>query len=324
MPWTEDEKEFVRKHLPRKGYLRVAKQLGKKPVNVSAWASNNGVQWGDIPGWVKAMDVARAGNTSLSNVIRLATVAGTIRRLYTTTKANASTRGILVLVREKWAAKLLGELREKHAADEAREAGYLTSTQCTRLWRVGKGTALRGFAGKGYLGPLIAEARVVRGSGTKGEGTYLINPHDAERIRAHLQEQRDQARQLISTKAISVELGVKQQYAADLGRKAGGRILFAQGRLSCYLTEVQATEVRRKLGADYDEPPTAWVAIADIARENEVSIPRVHMWARAKKRQIPMRKYRHPIVHQVTWWVPAEYAETYRRFRQERENKVAA
>lgn len=235
-----DHHDYILKKVPRYGASWVARKLGLRMQNVWQYANRRGVRFGEIPGWVKISEAASRAGVSLSFAHHVAKRDGAYRRIGDPSK---NSRSKLVIVPETWADAFARERAARREADEARDAGYLTVDELKELWRVGRGTIIRGVAGRGCLAPHLETARIVRGSGTSS-GTIYVNPHDAERIRSRLEKDRERARQLVSTKSLAIELGIQQSYAADLGREAGGEIILVGGRLGCFVTPEAADRIR--------------------------------------------------------------------------------
>lgn len=236
--YTPTEQAYIEQHLPLRGHRWVAKRLKRTPDTVWNWANRRGIRLGDLKGWVRAADLSAETGVAQSNIMRLAERDGVMRRLGTAPDGKC----LCVLVRERWAIAYATSVRADREGDTARDAGYLTIDQLVRHWRLGRGTILRGLNGHGFLAPFLASARVTRGMW----GAFLLNPHDAERIRRELDETRAEAKRLVSTKSLAIEAGVKQAYAADLGRQYGGKLLLVGGRLCCFVTPATAELLRQR------------------------------------------------------------------------------
>lgn len=242
MTRIRDHHDYIVKKVPRYGASWVARKLGLPMANVWQYANRRGVRFGEIPGWVRITEAAARAGVSLSFAHHVAKRDGAYRLIGDPRK---NSRSKLVIVPEAWADRFAVDRAARREADEAREAGYLTVDELKDMWRVGRGTIIRGVAGKGCLAPHLETARIVRGTGTS-RGTIYVNPHDAERIRKALEDGRAKARRLVSTKSLAIELGIQQSYAADLGREAGGEIILFGGRLACFVTPEAADRIRRE------------------------------------------------------------------------------
>lgn len=244
--WTQEEEDYVFRYLPRHGHHLVAQKLGRSPAAVHSFASRRGVFHGDLPGYVRVAGLARRAGTSYAHVYQRAVADGVTHQLG---NPKLGPRARPVLVPETWADQFLAELDAKEAGDELiDEAGWLTVTDLTRAWAVGKSTILRGLNGTGVVAQLLEQENVRTGqaSGYHRTGKWIVEPHGAERVRRRLEHDRNRARELISTKSISVEAGVSQTYAADVGRELGGELLFVHGRWMCHVTPEVADMMRAR------------------------------------------------------------------------------
>src|SRR5690606_6565737 len=85
------------------------------------------------------------------------------------------------------------------------------------------------------------------GHGPNANGIWLMHPDDAREIADRLEADRQAAKTLVSTKSLAVETGVKQSYAADIGRREfDGQLLFIHGRLMCHVTPSAAEVMRQR------------------------------------------------------------------------------
>lgn len=244
LPRRWPEHELIEREYPRKGRHWVAKRIGRSPDVVHAYARKHGLELGDMPGWIRVSELARLLGLEAPTVHQRAEAEGVIRRIRAATK----TRGtIAAVVPQEWADAYSQEITSRLAGEELRDrAGWLSTPELVRLWKVGKSTILRGLNGQGVLADLLKDVRTARGmEGAKG-GLWLVHPHDAERIRARLEADRAKAKTLVSTKSLAVECGVKQGYAATIGRDLGGELLFVHGRLMCHVTPQVAEAMRQR------------------------------------------------------------------------------
>ena len=236
-PYPPETAEFIATKLPLHGRAWVAKKLGKSPATIHAWAVRRGLRVGDLPGWTRASDLANTLGTTAANIHARAKRDGVLRRV----GRGPNGRTLAVVVPDKWADALATTWLEQAEHETARDA-YLDTDQAARILRVGRSTVIRGLNGTGALAPHLQAAQTIRGK----RGTWLINPHDVERIRAALDRDRARARQMVSTKSLAIEHDVKQTYAAGVGTELGGELLFVKGRLCCFVTPEVAEVMRER------------------------------------------------------------------------------
>jgi hypothetical protein len=310
-PWTQEEKKFLEKKFARYGYKWCAKQLSRDPAIVSAKASRMGLRYGDIPGYVRAREAATLTGFSYTNIIVKADAAKASLRLGKR-RVFRNDAASLVLVKEKWLAVFIDQLNKKDEGEACRASGFLTTRQCEQLWQLGKGTVRRGFMGVGFLAKKLEGAKVVRGYGGVGEGAYLINPHDAERIRKELVAERELAKTLIPTKRLAVEHGVKQSYAANIGKQLGGRTLLYRGRLCTMLSKEQAQLFRERVLLDYALPHDH-VPLQTLAKQLGLTKSGIHTWFRHPSRKVHLRLFRESRSHVPAYCVPQWLAEEYKQ-----------
>ena len=254
--YAPDTADFITTHYPTRGRNWVAKKLGKTPATIHAWAIRRGLRVGDLPGWTRATDLANSLGTTPANIHVRAKRDGVLRRV----GRGPNGRTLAVIVPDKWADALATTWLEQAEHETARDA-YLDTTQAARILRVGRSTVIRGLNGTGALARHLDSAQTIRGK----RGTWLLNPHDVERIRHALDADRARARTLVSTKSLSVEHDVMQSYAATVGTELGGELLFVNGRLCCYVTPAIAAVMRERFrtgltpGKTRGRPPLAQV-----------------------------------------------------------------
>lgn len=236
-PYSPEIAEFITTKLPLKGRAWVAKKLGKSPASIHAWSSRRGIRVGDIPGWTRASDLANALGTTPAAIHARATTDGVLRRV----GRGPNGRTLAVVVPDKWADDLARAWLEQQENERARDA-YLDKNQVAAILKVGRSTVQRGLNGDGALAPHLEAAQKFRGK----RGAWLVNPHDVERIRVALERDRERARQLVSTKSLSVECGVMQSYAATVGAELGGELLFVKGRFCRFVTREVADIMRER------------------------------------------------------------------------------
>lgn len=238
------EHEMIEREYPRRGRHWIAKKLGRSPDVVHAYARKHGLELGDVPGWIRVSELARLLGRETHIVHQRAKGDGVIRRFRAATRARGT---IAAVVPQAWADAYAREITARLAGEELRDrAGWLTTPELVRLWRVGKGTILRGLNGDGVLAPLLEGARTARGMEGSQGGAWLVHPDDAERIRGRLDADRVKAKTLVSTKSIAIEAGVMQAYAAGVGRELGGELLFVNGRHMCHVTPQVAEAMLRR------------------------------------------------------------------------------
>jgi hypothetical protein len=231
--------DFIAQHLPTKGRAWVAKRLGKHPAAIHAWASRRGIRVGDLDGWTRVTDLARAVGVNPSNVWTRAKRDGVLRRVGRGPRGQA----LAAIVPNKWADAQAGTWLAQQQNEDERHA-FLTVDQARVILRVGRTTVLRGLNGEGALAPHLANAHAIRGK----RGTWLLNPHDVERVRRALDSDRQKARAMVSTKSLAVEHGVSQSYAAEVGRELGCELLFVRGRLCAFVSREVAEVMRERFG----------------------------------------------------------------------------
>lgn len=241
--YTPQEDDYIRKWLPTRGYTLVAKKLRRSAGGVWARAKRLGVTFGDIEGWTRTKALAAATHQSQSAVWNRAKSEGVLRQVGPKTGGQ---RSRAALVPNKWADAYLAEHQTLSAGEQLAEAaGWLTLGEVAAIWRIGKSTVNRAANGKGYLAPLIANIRKARAPSGNRKGQWLLEPYGVERVARELDRQRAQARAWISTKSLAIEAGVKQTYAADIGkREFGGELLFVHGRLMCFVPPEAAERMR--------------------------------------------------------------------------------
>ena len=305
-PFSTDEIEYLHRWYPTRGARWCAERLCRTPHSIHHAAARQGLTYGLIKGLVRIAHLARAANDSASNVTRAAQSAGVIKRIGNR-KLGRRWGARLALVPERWAEEYLRTREERLDGETAREAGYLTRAQCAAAWRVSRSTVLRAVNGTGTLAPLLKTARITRGN---NGGSILINPHDAETVRRKLEKDRRLAERLTSTKSLAVDLGLKQQYLAELGREAGGRLLLTNGRWCCYLTSEQVDAVLDRVEG-LTLPPPGWVSMRSLSRASGRTPPNVLSWMNAKSRRAPLRKFREPASHVPAWYAPPDWAKRY-------------
>ncbi|MFA5594869.1 MAG: hypothetical protein WDA15_06270 [Trueperaceae bacterium] len=238
------EHDLIEKEYPRRGRHWIAKRIGRSPDVVHAYARRHGLELGDVPNHVRINELAELTGQRPHSVWQRAKTEGVLRRFKADTKARNT---IAAVVPIEWADAYAAEITTRAAGEELRETdGWLTTYQLTDLWKVGKGTVLRGLNGKGVLAPLLEDARTTRGLSAAPSGRWLMHPSDAQRIAERLDADRQKAKRLISTKSIAIEENVMQSYAADIGRELGGELLFVHGRLMCHVTPQVAKAMRRR------------------------------------------------------------------------------
>lgn len=253
LPRRWPEHEMVEREYPRRGRHWLAKKLGRSPDVVHNYARKHGLELGDMPGWIRVSELARLLALEAATVHQRAEAEGVIRRIRAATK----TRGtIAAVVPQEWADAYTLEITSRLAGEELRDgAGWLTTPELVRLWKVGKGTILRGLNGKGVLADLLKDVRTARGmEGAKG-GLWLVHPHDAQRVRQRLDADRAKAKTLVSTKSLAIECDVKQGYAATIGAELGGELLFVNGRHMCHVTPKVADLMRQRFAENKGRSP---------------------------------------------------------------------
>lgn len=236
--------DYIASRLPVKGHTWVAKRLGLPPARVWKYADRHHIRFADIPGWTRTTTLAKAANQDAATVWNRARREGIMRRVG---PPRAKGHARACLVPNKWADQYLAEIDAKRDGDDLQNhEGWLTVPAVMRMWRVGRGTILRGLNGEGVLAPLLADARTARGSSHSKRGKWLVHPADAERIAAHLDADRRKARTMIATKSIAVECRVSQSRAADIGKELGGELLFVHGRHMRHVTRATAQVMRAR------------------------------------------------------------------------------
>lgn len=243
-PTRWPEHDLIEKEYPRRGRHWIAKKIGRSPDVIHAYARRHGLELGDMPGWIRVSELAHLLDLDPPTVHQRAEAEGVIRRVRAATKARAT---IAAVVPQEWADAYAREITARLDGEALREnEGWLTTYELVDLWKVGKGTVLRGLNGKGVLAPFLDGARAARGLGAVKGGRWLMHPSDAQRIAERLDADRQKAKRLISTKSIAIEENVMQSYAADVGRELGGELLFVHGRLMCHVTPQVAKAMRRR------------------------------------------------------------------------------
>lgn len=246
MPAEWPEHDYIRRQLPRHGYRAVARSLGKHPQTVWAYAARHGIEHGDIAGYVRVAGLAKRAGVAYQHVYQRAIADGVMHRVGS---VKLHPRSRPCLVPQEWADAFLTELETKRAGDELiTEADWLTVPQVQKAWQVGRGTILRGLNGKGVIAELLKQesVRTARATAAHRLGRWIVEPYGAERIRRRLENDRRRAKKLISTKSISIEAGVSQTYAADVGKELGGEHLFVHGRIMCFVTPEVAEIMRAR------------------------------------------------------------------------------
>lgn len=244
MEWPEHE--YIHRALPRHGYRYVAHKIGRHPSAVWAYGDRHGIRFGDITGFIRLAGLEHRTGTNYSHLYQRAKADGVLKILG---PSNAGTRSRAALVPQDWADYIIAEVEAKQAGDELiEEANWLTVPDLMRAWKLGKSTILRGLNGTGVVAQLLEQENVRTGqaSGYHRTGKWIVEPHGAERVRRRLEHDRNRARELISTKSISVEAGVSQTYAADVGRELGGELLFVHGRWMRHVTPEVADMMRAR------------------------------------------------------------------------------
>lgn len=243
LPRLWPEHEMIEREYPRRGRHWIAKKINRSPDVVHWYARRHGIELGDLPNHIRIAELARLTNQTISSIHNRANAEGVIRRY----RADTIHKGtIAAVVPTWWADQYVAEITKRQHGDTLQAQGWLTTTELVKLWRVGKGTVLRGLNGKGVLAPLLEDARTARGMAGASGGSWLLHPDDAQRVTQRLNADRAKARGMVSTKSISVECGVKQGYAATLGAELGGELLFVHGRLMCHVTPATAKRMRRR------------------------------------------------------------------------------
>lgn len=241
------EHGFVERHYPTRGAHFVARELGRLPTTVHAYAKRHGISVAEIPDHVRVPDLARLIGVSPSVVWHRALADGVLRTFRAATKARGPIRSVVPMAWADQYAEALGAQWE--ATTTAAREGWLSPGELAAAWGVGKSTVMKALATqRGLLGslPEFRDARVARGAGTCREGCWLMHPADAALIGARLAGDRVKAKAMVSTKSLAVELGVRQGYMAELGRAAGGETLFVHSRSMCFVTPAVADELRAR------------------------------------------------------------------------------
>lgn len=255
LPRRWPEHELIEKQYARRGRHWLARKTGKTPAAVHAYATRHGLQIGDTPNHIRIPDLARLLDVDTSNLWQRANKDGALIRYRAATRHRATFAAVVSI---EWADAFAAELAtQRAAAERATREEWLTTLQIAKTLGVGKSTVLRALEGKpGVLSslPEFQAARTLRGLGPSRDGQWFMHPDDAAVIAARLEADRQLARTLVATKTIAVECGVKQSYTADLGRRAGGRLLFVHGRLMCHVTPEVAAELRARFTASKGEP----------------------------------------------------------------------
>lgn len=243
-PTRWPEHEMIEREYPRRGRHWIAKKTGRSPDVIHAYARRHGLELGDMPGWIRVSELAHLLDLDPPTVHQRAEAEGVIRRIRAATKRRAT---IAAVVPQEWADAYSHEITTRLDGEALREnEGWLTTYELVDLWKVGKGTVLRGLNGKGVLAPFLDGARAARGLGAVKGGRWLMHPGDAQRIAERLDADRRKAKRLVSTKSIAIEENVMQSYAADVGKELGGELLFVHGRLMCHVTPRVAKLMRRR------------------------------------------------------------------------------
>lgn len=244
LPSRWPEHEMIEREYPRRGRHWIAKRIGRSPGVVHAYARRHGLELGDVPNHVRINELAELTGQRPHSIWQRAKTEGVLRRF----KADTKTRNTFAaVVPIEWADAYAEEVTTREENEALRESdGWLTTNELVDLWKVGKGTVLRGLNGKGVLANLIQGARTARGLGATRDGRWLMHPSDAQRIAERLNADRAKAKRLVSTKSIAIEENVMQSYAADVGREHGGELLFVHGRLMCHVTPQAAKAMRRR------------------------------------------------------------------------------
>lgn len=242
-PTRWPEHDLIEKEYPRRGRHWIAEKIDKHPATVHAYARRHGLELGDIPGWIRVSEVAHALGVQPHIVHQRATYDGVLRRLRT----KGAEMAFAAIVPIKWADAFVEERTTRQANTErAKREGWYSINDLVPYWGVGRGTILRALNGEGALAPYLHDAETMRGHGQAPTGVWWVHPESARIIRDRLNVERDKARRMVSTKLISVEEGVGQGYAATLGRKLGGELLFVNGRLMCHVTPQVAQRMRAR------------------------------------------------------------------------------
>ncbi|WP_036200299.1 SANT/Myb-like DNA-binding domain-containing protein [Meiothermus ruber] len=220
-PWTPEEDEIIRRYYPTGSWKACKKHLPhrtKKAIQARAVALE--AHFGDVPGYINASTLARVLADNTGNIIRVAEAAGVVRRI----------RG-RVLIREGWATEYIELRRQRKAAEEAREAGYLTTREVMCALRIGLGTAQRWALGQqSWLARRFGQPRIVRGK----RGRMLWHPVDIEKVRVALEKERRVVREMKPVKAVALDMGftrngmtsrVARESKHSLLTLAGGRIV---------------------------------------------------------------------------------------------------
>lgn len=244
LPRLWPEHEMIEREYPKRGRHWIAQKLGRSPDVIHNYARRHGLELGDLPNHVRLSELAAATNQTISSVYNRANAEGVITRYRAATEHRGT---FAAVVPTWWADAYVEEITNRQHGDTLQaNDGWLTTNELVKLWRVGKGTVLRGLNGKGVLAPLLEDARTARGMAGASGGSWLLHPDDAQRVTERLNADRAKARGMISTKVISVECSVPQSHAADVGKEMGGELLFVHGRLMRHVTPKAAKAMRRR------------------------------------------------------------------------------
>lgn len=298
---TAEELAYVRQWVPRKGYRFCAQQLKRKEGTIWRWAKAMGIKTGDIDGWLPVSEVAKICQMHRDGIIRKAQRAGALRRL------KNGRRTVRVLIKETWALKLVDEQERAKAHDQARQVGYLTTSEAAKLLGVATSTLWDGLKGRGHL-KFLAKTQRVQGS----RGVFYLNPHDIEEARKRLAKERKLAKSLVSVKSIAIESGRHISYVAKLARKLGAKRLYCGGQVAYYIDAKGAKLLKARLMLP--APPKGWEALPSLARELGITPSGIHGWFRNRRQIIPMQRCIGGESALPQIYVPQEWAERYRAY----------
>jgi hypothetical protein len=230
-----------------------------------------GLRFGNTWRLMRLSDAAIEADVSYYALYQRARSAGELVRV------GSGTDSVLSVSRA-WLRGYVALVREQRRSAGTVEAGYLSLRQAATYLGVARATIKRALDGRGALAQYFAGINAAFGPGGIGRGTYRLNPHDVERVRVALEKHTlERRRDLVSVKALSVELGRKQQYVAQLAREANAVIVrFANGRRCYFVTPETAASIRARTTNGLPTPPLGSVPVKAIVIASGVSVSRAH------------------------------------------------
>lgn len=231
-----DQKWFVR-YYPDKGPRYCARKFGVHKRTVEQWAQKLGVYYGENAEvrsgkWRPAKEVALDAGVHITQVHREAKAAGVTKYV-----------GRRMIVEGVWAQAFI-DSRKQLAENSRQYAHYWTTLKAAKYLGITSEHLTRVLKGsEGYLAEKLHHVHYVRGK----RRHFLVNPNDIDTARRAIEADREQAAQMVSAKALCVELdlpdGTIHRWVKELGEPHTALI---RGILRSFVTPEVAAAIRKR------------------------------------------------------------------------------